>query len=224
VEGQVGLILDAWRDRGRARMRTEYRFYQWMIRTGGRFLWGMRAEGVHNVPRTGGVILAANHKSYLDPPLIGAFLPRQIHYLAKKQLFRVPLMGSWMRAQHVIPINREGFDRAGLEGALDAVRRGGALLLFPEGTRIRRPGMGPPREGVGLLVARSGVPVVPVHLRGTWGPERGWFRPGGIRLRYGEPILFPPAPKGREGRLLFPAIARDIVRAIQTLGAMPERG
>ncbi len=81
--------------------------------------------------------------------------------------------------------------------------------------------MGPPREGIGLLVARSGVPVVPVHLRGTWGPERRWFRPGGIRLRFGEPIHFPPTPRGREGRLRFTAIAQEIVGAIERLGAKP---
>ena len=178
------------------------------IRSTSRFLWGLRVEGVENVPLTGGVILASNHKSYLDPPLIGSTLPREIHYLAKKQLFGVPLLGLWIRAHNAIPINREGFDRAGLEGALEVVRTGGALLLFPEGTRIRRRGMGPPREGIGLLVARSGVPVVPVHLRGTWGPERGWFRPGGDQnsIRRADPLS--PAPKGRDGRA-FPRSRGD---------------
>ena len=133
VQGQVERILQAWKERGRASVRAEYRLYQWTIRTGARFLWGIRAEGVENIPRTGGIILAANHKSYLDPPLIGAFVPRQIHYLAKKQLLRVPLVGAWMRAQNVIPINREGFDRAGLEGALDAVRTGRRAPALPGG-------------------------------------------------------------------------------------------
>lgn len=219
IEGQVDQILRAWRRRDAARIRAGYAIHQWVIRTTARLLWGLSVEGAENVPLTGGMILASNHKSYLDPPLIGSSLPREIHYLAKKQLFRVPLLGLWARANNAIPINREGFDRAGLDGALQVVRTGGALLLFPEGTRIRRKGMGPPREGIGLLVARSGVPVVPVHLRGTWGPEREWFRPGGIRIRYGKPIVFPPAPKGRAGRSLFPAIAREIVAAIESLGA-----
>jgi cytidylate kinase len=218
VEGQVRLILEAWEKRDRPRIRTDYAINQWVFRTGARLLWGLRGEGIENVPRSGGVILASNHKSYLDPPLIGSILPREIHYLGKKELFRMPLLGAWVRTHNVIPIDREGFDRSGLETALGVVRGGGALLLFPEGTRIRRPGMGPPREGVGFLVARSGVPVVPVHVRGTWGPERRWFRSGGITIRYGVPVVFPPVPPGRAGRLQFPEIAREIVEAISALG------
>jgi cytidylate kinase len=221
VEGQVDRILDAWRDRKGVAVGRNYAANQWVIRIGARILWGLTGEGVENVPRNGAVILAANHKSYLDPPLIGSLLPREIHYLAKRELFDVPLLRNWIRAGNAIPIDRQGFDRDGIERALGVLRRGGALLVFPEGTRIRQAGMGPPREGIGMLVARSGVPVVPVHARGTWPKERRWFRRGGIRIRYGEPILFPPVPPGRVGRAQFPLLAQEIVQAIQHLGESP---
>ena len=220
IEGQVEQILGEWGRRVGPRRRRRYAADQWIIRTGARVLWGMRVEGLERVPPVGGVILAANHKSYLDPPLIGSVLPREIFYLAKRELFRIPVFSAWMRARNAIPIDREGSDRGAIEGALHVLRGGGALLVFPEGTRIRRPGLGPPHEGVALLAARAGVPILPVHLRGSWSAERRWLRPGGLRIRFGEPFRLPPVPPGRAGRAAFPGIAARIMEAIERLSSL----
>ena len=219
VEGQVGRIIEEWKRRGHPRRQWQYATDQWLIRATARLLWGLCVEGVENVPRSGGVVLASNHKSYLDPLLVGAVLPRKIYYLAKKELFHIPLVATWLRARNVIPIDREGFDRAALSRALDVLAGGSALLLFPEGTRIRRAGLGPPREGIAMLVARANVPVVPVHVRGSWHGERDRWLGGGIRVRFGKPLGIGPVPEGRAGRLLFPEISDRIMRAIVELAA-----
>lgn len=217
VEGEVDRILEEWARRTPPRRRKTYAMDQWCIRSTARLLWGFRAEGTEHVPASGGVILASNHKSYLDPLLVGSVLPREVFYLAKKELFRIPLVAGWIRWHNAVPIDREGFDRAALSRALALLAAGRALLLFPEGTRIRRPGLGAPREGIALLAARAHVPVVPVHLRGSWHGERGGWLKRGIRVRFGEPIRLPAVPEGREGRSRFPEIAGRIMEGIRSL-------
>jgi cytidylate kinase len=217
VDGEVNRILRAWESRIRPRRRTRYAVDQWLIRSTARLLWRFHVEGIDNVPTSGGVILASNHKSYLDPLLVGSVVPREVYYLAKRELFKIPLVGTWIRCHNSIPIDRGGFDRAALSRALALLASGKALLLFPEGTRIRRPGLGPPREGIALLAARANVPIVPVHVFGSWHRERRGWLGGRIRVRYGEPIHLPPVPEGRGGRLLFPEIAARIMEGIGRL-------
>lgn len=224
VEGQVSRILEAWQQRVRPSVRSAYALQQAAIRTMARLLWGLRVEGLERVPRQGALLLAANHKSYLDPPLVGAVLPREIHYLTKRELFGVPLFGAWLRAHNAIPLDRSGFDRAAVETVLERLARGQAVLVFPEGTRVRRPGFGRPREGIAWLAARARIPIVPIYLRGTWGPERRWFRPGGITIRFGEPLRLDPLPPGRAGRKGLAEGADQILRAIAFLETARQTG
>ncbi|MDM7914112.1 MAG: (d)CMP kinase [Candidatus Eisenbacteria bacterium] len=218
IEGQVRQILDAWGER-MVRSRGLYRFAQITIGPISRALWSARAAGAENVPKAGGVLLASNHKSYLDPPLVGTYLPRPIHYLAKRQLFSIPFFGPLIRRVHAIPIDREGFDRSSIEQALAILRGGGALLVFPEGTRIRRPGLGEPKEGIAWLAARAEVPIVPVRIRGSWPVERKANR--GISIRYGQPFRLPPVAPGKAGRERFPEMAARILREIEALEPVP---
>ncbi len=175
IDGQVRKILVAWDERVAPRIRIPYAFEQFLFRSIARVLWGLRIEGAENVPRHGAVIIASNHKSYFDPLLVGGACRREIHYMAKKELFATRLGRWWMRSSNAIPVARSGFDKNAIESALAALRGGAALLVFPEGTRIRRKGLGPAREGIALLAARGNVPIVPVHLKGTWSEERKMF-------------------------------------------------
>lgn len=222
IEEQVQRILDAWGARVTPRVRWTYAIEQVLIRFGVRLLWGLRVEGLENVPRHGAVILAANHKSYLDPPLIGSVCGREIHYLAKRELFETPIARMWFRSHNAIPIAREGFDRQAIERCLATLHSGGALLVFPEGTRIRRGGLGPAREGIALLAARGNVPIVPVHLKGTWSGERKLIGGKGIQVRFGRAIRIGPLPAGKAGRERFGEVAEHIMAAIAATGAGEE--
>lgn len=145
------------------------------------------------VPREGPVILAANHASFLDPPLIGSPLPRITNYLARESLFRVPGIGAYLRALNAVPVDRDGGGGAGLKAILDRLQAGGAILLFPEGTRTSDGKLLPAKAGIGLAVIKSTAPVVPVRVFGTfeaYGRFHRWPRPKPVAVKYGRPLQF----------------------------------
>jgi 1-acyl-sn-glycerol-3-phosphate acyltransferase len=199
------------------RKQFRYLFAQVFIRgTAGLFL-GLRVSGQANVPADGPFLIAANHKSYLDPPILGACVDRQIRYFAKKELFDIPLFGGIIRWFGALPVNRAGFDRKSVSLALEVLSRGEGLVVFPEGTRIRRPGLAEPREGIGLLALRSGAPIVPACIVSTWEPRRTLFRRIPIQIRLGAPLHFEKMAPGREAREHYPRIAAAVMEAIRGL-------
>ena len=145
------------------------------------------------VPISGPVILAANHASFLDPPLVGCPLPREVNYLARDTLFRLPGVGAYLRALRAVPVDREGGGGAGLKAILDRLQMGGAILLFPEGTRSRDGNLQSAKAGIGLTVIKSEAPVVPIRVFGTFeafGRSRKWPRPFPVSVKYGLPMRF----------------------------------
>jgi glycerol-3-phosphate dehydrogenase (NAD(P)+) len=156
----------------------------------------MRRLGREHVPAEGPVIFAANHRSFLDPFVIGTVTRRPIYYVAKKELFRNPVVGRLLGALGAFPVDRGTGDTEMAETARAILARGGCVLMFPEGTR-RRPGpLGRPRRGVGRMALESGAPVVPVATIGTEAVRRGWrIRPHRVTIRLGPPLTFPRTPE-----------------------------
>jgi 1-acyl-sn-glycerol-3-phosphate acyltransferase len=178
------------------------------------------------VPQTGPVILASNHASFLDPPLVGAGLRRDIHYLARENLFRFPVFRTILRTVNVVPVDRDGGGAAGLRAILDRLLAGGGIILFPEGTRTRDGRLQPARSGIGLTVLKSSAPVVPVRVFGTYeafGPHVRFPRPRRVAVKYGRPLDFAAlraeAEICRKPRLkeLYRQVADDIMVAIARL-------
>jgi glycerol-3-phosphate dehydrogenase (NAD(P)+) len=144
----------------------------------------------------GGLIVAANHRSFLDPFVIGASLPwgRPMNYLAKQELFRNPLQAWFLSRLGAFPIRRGASDAESMETARLIVERGGTVCIFPEGTRQRRGTLGEPKRGVGRLALQTGAPIVPVAVIGTEEVRRGWrIRPRKCRVRLGRAMTFPRA-------------------------------
>jgi 1-acyl-sn-glycerol-3-phosphate acyltransferase len=155
------------------------------------FRW--RVHNPERVPLEGPVILAANHASILDPPAIGAALKRALNYLGRDTLFSVPVLGWLLRLWEVVPVDREGGGAAGLRAIFDRLRRGGAILLFPEGTRTPNGQLQPARSGIGLVVIKSTAPVVPVRIFGTfeaYGRQAKFPRPRRVTVQFGAPMNF----------------------------------
>src|SRR5262245_44681701 len=155
------------------------------------FRW--RVFNPERVPLRGPVILASNHASFLDPPLVGAGVRRAINYLARDTLFRFPGVGWLLRRWNSVPVDRDGHGAAGLKAILDRLLAGGAIILFPEGTRTRDGKLQPARSGIGLTVIKSTAPVVPVRVFGTFeafGRHMRFPRPRRIAVKYGLPMLF----------------------------------
>src|SRR5574341_746002 len=133
-----------------------------------RLYFRARVFNSERVPLAGPAILAANHESYIDPPFVGSSVPRAINYLAREDLFRRPLVAWMLRVGQAVPVDREGGGAKGLKAILDRLLAGGAIILFPEGTRTRDGRLQPARSGIGLAVTKSNAPVVPVRVFGTF--------------------------------------------------------
>jgi 1-acyl-sn-glycerol-3-phosphate acyltransferase len=155
------------------------------------FRW--RVFNPERVPLTGPVILASNHASYIDPPLVGAGVRRQISFLARDNIFHVPILAAILRSWEVVPVDRDGGTGRGLKQILNRLEQGGAVILFPEGTRSRHGELNPARSGIGLTVIKSSAPVVPARVFGThdaFGPHHRVPRPQRLTVKYGQPLWF----------------------------------
>ena len=146
-----------------------------------------------HVPKTGGVILAANHKSFLDPFVIAVCVRRPVYFVAKQELFRRRWQGWLLNALGAFPVRRGESDEDMVETAKHIVGRGDVVVIFPEGTRIRTADeLGNPKRGVGRLVLETGAPVVPVAVTGTHRARRGWrIKPVKVRVRFGPALRYP---------------------------------
>ena len=185
-----------------------------------------RVYDAQNVPLSGPVILAANHASYLDPPLVGSGLHRPINYLARATLFSVWPFGWLLRQLNSVPVDRDGGGAAGLRAILDRLLAGGGIILFPEGTRTRDGKLQPARSGIGLTVIKSVAPVVPVRVFGTYeafGRRHKFPRPHRVAVKYGKPMLFEalrqeaktcPKPRLKE---IYQQVADQIMAEIECL-------
>jgi 1-acyl-sn-glycerol-3-phosphate acyltransferase len=148
--------------------------------------------GREHVPRSGPVLLAANHRSFLDPFIIGAMLRRPVYYVAKKELFENRLQAWFLSALGAFPVDRGSADQEMLTTARTILERGDAVVIFPEGTRIRSGALGTPKRGVGRLALETGAPIVPIALIGTEDVRRGWrVRPRKVTVRAGRPLTCP---------------------------------
>ena len=153
----------------------------------------MKRLGREHIPAEGPVILAANHRSFFDPFVIGTMTRRPVYYVAKRELFAYNRLLSWvLNALGAFPVDRGAGDQDTIETARAILDRGEIVLMFPEGTRTRPGSLGKPRRGVGRLALESGAPVVPIAIIGTEDIRRGWrIRPRKVRLRAGRALHFP---------------------------------
>ncbi len=185
-------------------------------------LFRLRAFGREHVPDTGPLIVASNHASFLDPPAIGVGVwNRQVRFMARDSLFRVPVLGWILRRVGVIPLRRESGDVAALRTGLRVLKDGGVLGVFPEGTRSRDGRMQRARGGVGFLILKSGVPVVPAYIDGAYRalPKgRLLVRPTRITVRFGEPIQpeeFTGFGRGQEAYEQVGALVMERIAALR---------
>ncbi|NLX95279.1 MAG: 1-acyl-sn-glycerol-3-phosphate acyltransferase [Rhodopirellula sp.] len=152
----------------------------------------LRYTGLANVPRQGAALVVSNHQSHLDPPLIGAGYPRRMNFLARDTLYRSPLFARLIRSLNAIPLDREGGGMAGMKETLRRLKRGEAILVFPEGTRCWDGDIHPFKPGFATLAKRAGAAIVPATIEGafqSWPRTRNYPLPGTIHVHFNPPIL-----------------------------------
>jgi 1-acyl-sn-glycerol-3-phosphate acyltransferase len=181
--------------------------------------WEVR--GRENIPRTGGLIVASNHISFFDPPLIGIATVRELHYLAKEELFRRPVLGPLIRTFNSIPIRRGVADMSGLSKAMEVLRGGKALIMFPEGSRMRDGQLHPARPGVGMLAVGTDALIVPCYISGSDRPGRWITRRSKLRVWFGPARswqdLAGPVADLTPGRALYQGVGDGLMREIAAL-------
>ena len=167
-----------------------------------------RAQGLEHLPESGALLLI-NHQSFLDPLLVGLPLRRPVSYLARENLFRVPVMGWLLKRTYVMPISRESAGTESLRESLRRMDHGFLVGIFPEGTRTLNGGLRELKPGFVALIRRTNVPVIPVGVAGAYEafPRGAWLpRPSQIRIVYGPPLdpirLAELSQKGREAELV----------------------
>ena len=177
-----------------------------------------RVIGAENMIEEGPCIIAANHCSYLDPPLVGVACKRAIHYLARKSLLDVPVLGPILPQLNVIPVDQKNADRSALMGAIRVVRNGGAVLIFPEGTRSPDGRLRPAQPGIGMIAAKTGAPIVPVYISGSFEAfprDRKTVALSQVTVSVGRKFL--PGPENSVSRADYAAISSNVSEAITLL-------
>ncbi len=191
----------------------------WILRAFFLLGFSVRVEGSHNLRSEGSCILCSNHVSWLDPPLLAATSRRPVHFMAKRELFEVPVLGALLSRILAFPVDRGRGDRRAIKRALQVLGEGECVGMFPEGTRARE---GVPRvflRGAAYLAVRSGAPIIPIGISGSYG-----FR-SRMTIRVGEPII--PSSLGRSGAELGRAVGdltAEVFEEIEVLSSVQPRG
>jgi len=191
-----------------------------LSRLAGRIFFRFRVIHRERMIQSGPVILAMNHQSYLDPPLAGTTCDRAIYFLARRTLLDLPLLGWVLPKLNVIPVNQEGVDRSAIKAVIRVLQAGNGVLVFPEGSRTVDGTLQPAEPGMGLVIAKTLAPVVPLRI---FGAREALPRSGG-RLRFvpitvviGEPIFFSAADIQPGGKDLYARLSDRVMKAIAAL-------
>ena len=174
-----------------------------------RLFFHLEIYGKENIPSSGRFVIAANHASFLDPPLIGYILPKPIAYFTKQEQL-VGLFGLLITHLGAIPLSRTSMGTSDIRAALNVMQKGKSLLIFPEGTRSRTGRFLPAKPGIGFIVLRANVPVLPVCIMGSYRampPGRNFIRPGKIIIRIGKPCYY-------SRQYTYHEVAQDVMRRI----------
>jgi 1-acyl-sn-glycerol-3-phosphate acyltransferase len=197
--------------------------YYWLgyqlSRLVGRLFFRFRVIHRERMLQSGPVILAMNHQSYLDPPLAGTTCDRAVYFLARRTLLEVPLLGWLLPKLNVIPVNQEGIDRSALKSLIRVLKAGNAALVFPEGSRTLDGNLQLAEPGLGLVIAKTLAPVVPMRIFGAHEalPRGGGLHFVPITVVIGEPIFFTAADLNPAGKDLYKRLSQRLMDAIAAL-------
>lgn len=184
----------------------------------------LRTYGRENLIEDGPAILASNHASYLDPPLVGVSCRKDVYFLARKSLFERPVIGPLLAQLNTVPVDRDRGDVGAIRAMVKLLKSGNRVLVFPEGTRSKDGNLQPARGGVGLLIAKSLAPVVPIRIFGSFAalPRSGGIRFVPITVVIGKPLFFTKQDLGTDERAAYQVLSDRVMTAIGAL-EMPPR-
>lgn len=190
-----------------------------LCRTYLKLFGGFKSHHADNIPKTGPVLLAPNHISFLDPPIVGSGVSRMVHFMAKEPLFKIPILGFLIHKVGAFPVKRGTADRAALKRALELLSEGKIVCIFPEGTRSHDLNLLPPELGFAMIALKSHAPVVPVAVIGaekSLSPKHPLPCPTKTKVVYGKPMTFDDL-YDQSGREALEEVGRRVMEAIAEL-------
>jgi 1-acyl-sn-glycerol-3-phosphate acyltransferase len=205
-------------------MKPLYRFFHTLFGTIARGAFQYRAYGQENIIEEGPAIMAANHQSYFDPPLVGITCKNELYYLARKTLFEKKLLGPIISRVNALPVDLSRGDLAAFRSILKLLQEGHRTVIFPEGTRSLTGQIQKARPGIGMIIARTLAPVVPMRIFGSfeaW-PKGGKIKPHPITVVVGKPIRFKKDDFPAHNREVYQKISEQVLDAVAAL-EMPEK-
>lgn len=201
-------------------MSLVYNIFYNLAKLLARLCFRMRIVHPERMIENGPLILAVNHASFFDPPLAGICSRRGVYYLARKTLLKWPFFGPLFPAMNVIPVERDGNDMSALREVIKKIKQGNGVVLFPEGTRSKDGCLQPARAGIGLVIAKTGAPVLPMRIFGSFDA----FPKNSRRLHFpqitvvlGEPIHFSPEEIASTSRETYQNLSDRVMEAISSL-------
>ena len=205
-------------------MKPLYWFFHTLFGMIARVAFQYRAYGQENIIEEGPAIMAVNHQSYLDPPLVGITCKNELYYLARKTLFEKKLLGPIISRVNALPVDLSRGDLAAFRSILKLLQEGHRTVIFPEGTRSLTGQIQKARPGIGMIIARTLAPVVPMRIFGSfeaW-PKGGKIRPHPITVVVGKPIRFKKDDFAAHNREVYQKISEQVLAAVAAL-EMPEK-
>jgi len=200
-------------------MKLIYRIGHTVCRVVANFGFSFSVYGRENLIEDGPAIVASNHQSYLDPPLIGCAHQRELHYLARNTLFDHRLLGWFLKRVNTVPVDRDRGDIAAIKTIIRLVKEGHRIIIFPEGTRSQSGQLQQARSGLGMVIAKTGAPVVPVRLFGTFEalPKTGGLRLVPVSMVVGQPLRFTGQDLASKDRDLYQRLSDRVMEQIANL-------
>ncbi len=201
-------------------MTIVYNIFYNLAKLLARMIFSMRVIHPERMVESGPLLIAVNHSSFFDPPLAGICSRRGVYYLARKTLLKWPFFGPLFPAMNVIPVERDGNDMSALREVIKKVKEGNAVLLFPEGTRSLDGDLQPARAGIGLVIAKTGAPVLPMRIFGAYEafPKKARrFQLSQISVVIGEPIHFSVEETSNTSRETYQLLSNRVMDAIGAL-------
>ena len=180
-------------------------------------LLGVKVNGLEQVPKTGAFILASNHISYFDPPLVGSWIRRELFFFAKKELFDNKILGPIIWRTNARPVRRGAMDRDALKMSLKVLRDGYGLTVFPEGTRARHGKFLSPKPGIGLIAYQAKCPIVPCYISGANRPKDCILRRTRVTIDYGPPIEADWIKSQPAAKETYLRIAEEVMKRIASI-------
>ncbi len=203
-----------------------YRFIRFLLKYLFGILFQLKVEGCENIPQTGSAIVAANHTSYLDPPLIGVSTKRDVYYLARESLFKIWGFGWLIKKVHAFPVKTGVWDYSGFKTVFNLLHKNEIILVFPEGTRSKNGLLQKPYLGIGMIIYKMKVPVIPALITGAHkalprGSKK--LRINRIKVEFGKPISLEDYFDKTKNKQTYKLISEKIMEEIEKLKTNHER-